>query len=389
MIWRCKTDCGWRQFPATFSSNGRPRKGLMIDGQLCYLDGVFQLRYYENSKMVYKTVGPDGNIALDALHVQENLLKTRAHAAAAGVRIVEDPERKPLIKAYVAFLQAADDRGAAESRVVYRTALNTFLDITPKTYVDELTADDILRYQRHLRQKGNSDRTIYNRWNAVKSFYIFCGLDPKRMKIAAPRYEEKTPEVYEPEELNRFFQSIERDPSLYAAGQIMVKCGLRDKELRYLEWQQLNLNRGVLHVRANPRYGFKVKDCEERMIPVPQKLVEWLAKYRSLYPNQVFVCPTDSGEPNGGHLWSVKRAARRAGLNCNRCKGCEKKGECSRWFLHKFRATCVTMWLRSGMDLRTVMKLSGHADLASVMRYLCPANDESVRTYVNGINWDD
>ena len=31
--------------------------------------------------------------------------------------------------------------------------------------------------------------------------------------------------------------------------------------------------------------------------------------------------------------------------------------------------------LRSGMDLRTVMKLSGHSDSESVMRHLSPATD--------------
>jgi integrase len=62
---------------------------------------------------------------------------------------------------------------------------------------------------------------------------------------------------------------------------------------------------------------------------------------------------------------------------------------CHHWFLHKFRATAITMWLRSGLDLRTVMKLSGHSNLESVERYLSPASDKSVREHVKGINWGD
>jgi hypothetical protein len=39
------------------------------------------------------------------------------------------------------------------------------------------------------------------------------------------------------------------------------------------------------------------------------------------------------------------------------------------------------------MDLRTVMKFSGHSDLASVMRYLAPAEDEAIKAQVNAVKW--
>jgi integrase len=393
LIWRCKTEKGWRIFQALFGGNGRPRKGWVKVGnppQEChYPEGLFQLRYYEGDKVVYRSVGPDANKALDAMRVQENLLKTRVTAAEAGVQIVEDPQRKLLAKEYKAFLQAAEDRGAPEAKDVYRLAVDEFFLVVRKTYVDELTADDLLRYQRQLRVQGKADRTIYNRWNNVKAFYLWCGLDPKSMKIVSPKYEEQTPEIYEPGEMRKFFKTIERDPSLYAACAIMRQCGLRDQEVRYLEWPQVNLERGVLRVQGSPRYGFKVKDCEQRIVRIPKELAAWLTEYNAAHPNGRLVAPTATGKPNTKHLLLVKRAARRAGLNCNACEGCERNEECSHWFLHKFRATCITMWLRSGMDLRTAMKFSGHADLASVMRYLSPADDESVRDLVDGIGWGD
>jgi integrase len=361
-----------------------------------FTDGVFQLRYYETigakTKMVYKTVGADSNKALDALHIQENRLKAGKHAEAAGVRIVEDANRKTLNAACKAFLQATEDRGSLEAKIVYETSLNAFFVAVRKTYVDELTADDMMVYMRALRDSGKADRTIYNRWSNVKAFYIHCGLDPKAMKLRAPKYEEQTPEIYEPAELKTFFASIAddaEDQAFYAACQIMLKCGLRDQEMQYLEWPQVNLARGVIHVKANPRYNFKVKDSEERNVPIPKELVAWLEKYREAYPSGRLVSPTSKGKPNGKLLLRLKNAARAAGLNCGHCDGCEKSKKCAHWFLHKFRATAITMWLRSGLDLRTVMKLSGHADLASVMRYLSPADDETVQNKVNGISWGD
>jgi integrase len=91
--------------------------------------------------------------------------------------------------------------------------------------------------------------------------------------------------------------------------------------------------------------------------------------------------------PDGHLLRRLKGLAKDAGLNCGACSTCIEGEECERWFLHKFRATYITTLLRAGMDLRTVMKLSGHSDLASVMRYLRPAEGTEVQNRVNAIQW--
>jgi integrase len=292
-----------------------------------YPEGTFQLRYYEGNKMVYKSVGPDSKIATDQKTVLENLLKTRITAAAAGVQVVEDPERRTIAKAQAAFIQATEDRGSNEAAIVYRIALKEFFQVVTKTYVDELRAEDILAYQRHLRKRGCSDRTIHNRWANAKAFFLYCGFDSKKMPredgdtqaLTAPKYEELTPEVYEPEELKPFFAELEDDPSAYTALQIMLKCGLREQEMQFLEWKNVNLKRGIIHIERNPYYGFKVKDSEQRDIPIPEKLVAWLQTYRAAHPNARLVSSTANGKPQTKLLRIVKRAATRAGLNCNAC----------------------------------------------------------------------
>lgn len=51
-------------------------------------------------------------------------------------------------------------------------------------------------------------------------------------------------------------------------------------------------------------------------------------------------------------------------------------------FLHKFRASYCTRIIAK-TDIRTVMKLMGHSDLASTMRYLEPAKGEVMQNAVN------
>ena len=81
------------------------------------------------------------------------------------------------------------------------------------------------------------------------------------------------------------------------------------------------------------------------------------------------VLGTEADNPNTKLLRSLKRAAKRAEVSCGNCDPCLERGECEHWFLHKFRATYITKLLRTGMDLRTAMKLSDYSDLESVMRY--------------------
>jgi integrase len=108
---------------------------------------------------------------------------------------------------------------------------------------------------------------------------------------------------------------------------------------------------------------------------------------RKAHQDDVLVLQTRSGVPNRKLLRSLKAIANRLNLGCRECDSCVERDECEHFFLHKFRATYITKLLRSGMDIRTVMKLSGHSDLQSVMRYLSPATDDAIRVHINSMTW--
>jgi integrase len=127
-------------------------------------------------------------------------------------------------------------------------------------------------------------------------------------------------------------------------------------------------------------------------MPLTKGLVKRLQAYRKKHPDVRLVFGRQGGaidDPEGHLLRRLKGLAKKAGLNCGECGTCVSSDgdECERWFLHKFRASFITRLLREGMDLRTVMLLSGHADLESVMRYLRPAGEVEVQAKVNAIKW--
>jgi integrase len=53
------------------------------------------------------------------------------------------------------------------------------------------------------------------------------------------------------------------------------------------------------------------------------------------------------------------------------------------FWLHKFRDTAATWWLRSGVDLRTVSHWLGHSSVTMTERYLSPQQGEHAQQLMN------
>lgn len=385
----CKTPQGWRRYPAVIGKNGRLRPGyVMIGNSLEYFPvGRYEIRKFEGKKPVYKPVGEDATDALNALQKEKQLLAARHLLAdVPTVQLVEEPGRAILSKQLQRFITAAKDRGATVAADAYQRCSEEFLLVTGKVYVDQIVADDLTDYHKALRKRGMSDRTVHNHHMNVTSFLRFCGLDIKKLAPRAPRYDKTMPEIYEDEELAVFFASLEtlEDRVFF---ELLLQTGPREQEAMYLEWPDIKVTARTLHLHSKPKYGFKMKDHEERELPLSEELFDLLTQLRQRHPNSKLVFGTKNGKPNTKLLLLVKRRARRAGLNCASCDGCVSRQECERWFLHRFRATYCTKLLRSGMDLRTVQQMMGHSDLASTMRYLRPAENTHVQEKVNQINW--
>jgi integrase len=167
-----------------------------------------------------------------------------------------------------------------------------------------------------------------------------------------------------------------------------LTLGLRDQELMHLEWVDVQRESNVVRVTSKPEWGFRIKDSEERDIPTSAELLARLKAWREQYPNTRLVVGTKTDRPDGKLLRTLKRLAKRAGLNCGVCEGCRTTlGECQRWTLHKFRRTYATTLLRNGVDLATVQKYMGHSDLASTMRYLRGATGAESQAKINAIKW--
>jgi integrase len=388
LVRHCKTDAGWRRYPVVMGGNGRVKPGfVMIAGKPVSNDtGHYEIRYYDGPKLKYENVGTNAADALGACVRKTKLLTAKGTAAEAGVKIVEEKGRTSLASALKAFVSAAEGRGSLVASKAYARVTSEFLEAVGKSYADEVAAEDFAKFQATLRKRRQSDRTIANKHRLVLSFVRFAGVTTDAIPKSAPKFESSLPEIYDGDQLKAFFGSLTQDYHRVVFT-LLLKTGLREQEAMFLQWPDIDFKRRTLLVRSKPHLGFKIKDKAERSIPLPDDLVEMLKTYKT--PSRTFVIGTANDKPNTKLLRTLKRLAHGAGLNCEMCTSCIERNECEVWYLHRFRSTFVTTMLRSGLDLRSVMELSGHSDMESVMRYLRPAEGAELRAKVNSVSWGD
>ncbi len=388
LLWYCKTPNGWRRFPVMLGRNSRIKHGYVkVAGvEAHYPEGRYELRLYEGATPVYKRAGNNAADALVARDREVHLLTAKDAAGAAGVKVVEEPNRPYLRRAALRFEEDARQRGALESAEVNRLVCEEFIEVTGRTFADEVTREDVFKFHRALRARGCSDRTVSNKHKRLRSFFIYCKLDYKAIMPPSPRYEVTLPDTYTSEQTGKILAAA--DDYTRLAIELGLMCGLRDQEMMHLEWPDINLHDATLRVTSKPHWGFKIKDSEERDVPIPSVLLSHLQTYRKRAGDLQLVLPTKRGGPDGKLLRRLKRLAKANGLNCGVCGGCKSAlGECQEWTLHKLRRTYATTLLRSGLDLRTTQQFMGHADLASTMRYLRPATSKESQARINAIQW--
>jgi hypothetical protein len=281
LVRNCKTPKGWRRYPAVIGKNGRVKPGFVsVNGRhIHYPEGRYEVRFYDGSDVKYQNVGTDAQEALAACSKHGKVLIARDTASAAGATIVEEKGRVNLAQALIEFVQAAVDRDSLVAAKKYKVSGTRFLEVAGKRFADEVVADDLLRFQRALRKDGSSDRTISNHHAYTSSFLRFAKVAASAFPATGPKYEVTLPEVYTSEQTAALFKSLQR-PQHLLTFTLALKCGLREQELMHLQWSDLNLAKMTLLVKSKPTWGFKVKDKEERWLPIPDDLPALLAAYK-------------------------------------------------------------------------------------------------------------
>ena len=93
------------------------------------------------------------------------------------------------------------------------------------------------------------------------------------LRTSRPRLVDKAPEIFTVDELQGLLDAaLATEPDVVPMLALGAFAGLRDAEIKRLDWSEIDLRRGFVEVKAN-----KAKTARRRIIQTQPNLAAWLA----------------------------------------------------------------------------------------------------------------
>ena len=253
----------------------------------------------------------------------------------------------------------------------YRTDLNQFLSFMATRKVSDMSRAenaDIIAFMLYLREKQYSNATVARRTAAVKSFYAFLvsiravTVDPTNT-IESPKVEREAPKSLSPNQVDELMELPQRVRSPErtrdrAMFEVLYCSGMRVSELVGLNIGDIDLSKKIIRCVG--------KGKKLRILPISESALTALEEYLDNAYSQL-VMEKQSPERTlfvnhrGGRLtrqgfWLIlKQYADELGV----------ADLTPHMLRHSFAAHMIT----SGVDLRRVQALLGHASLSTTQIY--------------------
>lgn len=236
----------------------------------------------------------------------------------------------------------------------------------------DVTTETIYEYLGFLHHKRLKPTSINANLHSIKRFYEYLYYEEK-LKIPNPvkaayrqRLPKPLPKFLSNKEVSILFNSI-KDKMDYAIFMLMLRCGLRVKEVTNLTLPALDFENNQILV-LNGKFG---KDRVVYMSQGTQQAVkEYLKSRRKSKFNEVFLVP--KGRYRGKPI-SIRGIQKRI-ENYSKITGVTVS-------CHRLRHTMATQLLNADAMLVTVQELLGHDCIYSTQRYAKVSNTKAKRDY--------
>lgn len=216
-----------------------------------------------------------------------------------------------------------------------------------------LGADAIRSWQMHLRDRLKLAWATYNvHVCALRFFYVVVlGRTAVVADIPYARRPKKLPVVLAQSEVVALLEAVPkaRDRVILT---VAYSAGLRVSEVCALQVNDVDTARMMLHIRSG-------KGQKDRLVPLAQRLVPLLRAWWLVFRPRPWLFPgEDPAAPV--HPRTVQRAISQA---------VQATGLAKRATPHTLRHSFATHLLETGIDIRTVQALLGHARLSTTQVY--------------------
>jgi integrase/recombinase XerD len=279
------------------------------------------------------------------------LPRVHAHAPTTPPGSSAGPEAAPystieLVGRFQRMLQAQERSPCTVKQ--YGHIARTFLTYAHKP-LDEVTLRDLEGYREYLvLQRHYSKNSVYTTVRGLTCLFRSFGLGVAD-QLEPPRRPERLPRYLSEEEMHRLLNAVQSSPRDSAIVHVLAFAGLRVSEVCHLQFEDIEFERNILHVRSGKGDKDREVILEDRSrAAIDRYLGERPAEGaedRRLFP----VGPV-----------TVERIVRRAATTAQIPR---------RVTPHMLRHTLATALLSRGCDIRYIQKLLGHASVATTQIY--------------------
>lgn len=218
-----------------------------------------------------------------------------------------------------------------------------------------------------LKEKSKAtQKTVLRYISSVMNFAVDRGYienNPCRNKSKLIRLEEKVKPILDREQVQYLLQRAkECEVEWYEHWFMAVYCGMRNGELYYLRFKHIDLKKNLITVEGswNSKAGFhSTKNREVRYVPINPILREFLIELREKKQpasEEEFVLKRIPSWDKGNQARELRLFCKAIGLPPIN--------------FHALRAVHITQLLLNNTPLPVTMRLVGHKQLSTVLRYM-------------------
>ena len=236
--------------------------------------------------------------------------------------------------------------------MVYTSMFQSFINYYSEKKIDDITEDDIRKYQDYLVTKRKVSISTQNQAiNSIKFYFEKVKRGEKLdLYIERPFREKKLPEIVSENEIYKLIKSTQNIKHK-ALITLLYSSGLRRSELINLRLKDIDYEKRIIFVRGGKGKRDRTTILAENTILVLNKYLELYKPYYWLFEgvNKKQYSPTSIGA-------ILRNSSRKANLN----KVVKP---------HMLRHSFATHLLEQGVDLRYIQSLLGHSSAKTTEIY--------------------
>jgi len=226
---------------------------------------------------------------------------------------------------------------------------------------DLISDHELRQYFLHLRNDKKYSRSSTTIALCGIRFFFLHVLHKHlpALDFIRPPKEKKLPVILSPEEVRRILLFVKL-PCYRLCLTTIYSCGLRLQEGTHLQVQDIDGDRGMIHIRHG-------KGAKDRFVPLPSRTLELLRHFWATHRNPILIFPSEgrahldlSLSTFPIHKSSVQHAFKAALIE----SGIQKRA-----CVHSLRHSWATHLLEAGVNLRLIQAYLGHSSPATTSLY--------------------